>query len=118
MEYGGHFGHVMDHALACMVTIMAFRGGGGDPDRGERQRLQEYEDRVDQDYDPFHEKCGKNVFFSNNKIIATTKEDLVVNGGVFSAKPIPLGGMFQVKLLEGTGGVYTLVEEGSIVHWK
>ena len=96
---------------------MAFRGGGGGLDRGERRRLQEYEDRIDQEYDPFHEKCGKNMFFSNNNIIATTKEDLVINGGVFSAKPIPLsiGGMFQVKLLEGTGGVYTLVEEGSIV---
>ena len=66
----------------------------------ERQRLQEYEDLVDQDYDPFHEKCGKVVFFSDKKIIATRRSDEWANGVAFSAKPIPVGGMFQVKLLE------------------
>ena len=81
---------------------MAFRGAGEDLDRGERRRLQKYEDLVDQDYDPFHEKCGKDVFFSDKKLIATqrTGGDF---GVVFSAKPIPLGGMFQVKLLEKGG---------------
>ena len=54
-----------DGSHASTVTIMAFLGGGGDLDRGERQRLQEYEDLVDLDYDPFHEKCGKDVFFSD-----------------------------------------------------
>ena len=82
---------------------MAFRGGGGGGlDRGERRRLQEYEDLVDQDYDPFHEKCGKEMFFSDKKLIATTKATFAVHGVVFSAKPIPLGGMFQVKLLENS----------------
>ena len=77
---------------------MAFRGAGEDLDREERRRLQEYEGLVDQDYDPFHEKCGKNVSFSDEKLIATLIRG--VYGVVFSAKPIPLGGMFQVKLLE------------------
>ena len=72
---------------------MAFRGVG------ERRRLQEYEDLVDQDYDPFHEKCGKEVFFSDKKLIATRGSGYW-NGMVFSAKPIPLEGMFQVKLLD------------------
>ena len=79
---------------------MAFRGAGEDLDRGERQRLQEYEDLVDQDYDPFHEKCGEDVFFSDKKLIATRKASFISYGVAFSAKPIPLGGIFQVKLLE------------------
>ena len=72
-----------------------------DLDPGERRRrLQEYEDRVDQGYDPFHEKCGENVFLSDKKLIATRKASFFVYGVAFSAKPIPLGGTFQVKLLE------------------
>ena len=79
---------------------MAIRGAGGDLDREERRRLQEYEDSVDQDYDPFHEKCGKDVFFSDKRLIATRRSDQWANGMAFSAKPIPVGGIFQVKLLE------------------
>ena len=79
---------------------MAFRGAGEDVDREERQRrLQEYEDLVDQDYDPFHEKYSKDVLFSDEKLIATEISGWS-EGMVFSAKPIPLGGMFQIKLLE------------------
>ena len=78
---------------------MAFRRAGERLDRGERRRLQEYEDLVDQDYDPFHEMCGKNIFFSDKKLIATRITGWS-DGVVFSAKPIPLGGMFQVKVLE------------------
>ena len=80
---------------------MAFRGAGEDLDREERERrrLQEYEDLVDQNYDPFHEKCRKDVFFSDKKLIATRGSGYW-DGIAFSAKPIPLGGMFQVKLLE------------------
>ena len=85
---------------------MAFRGGGEDLDREERRRLQEYEDLVDQDYDPFHEKCGENVFLSDKKLIATRKAPFFSYGVAFSAKPIPLGGMFQVKLLEEDGEWY------------
>ena len=59
---------------------------------------QEYQCHVDQDYDPFHEKCGRSVFFSDKKSIASRKADSY-NGRLFSAKPIQLGGMFQVKLL-------------------
>ena len=74
--------------------------GGLDLDREERRRrLQEYEDLVNQAYDPFHEKCGKDVFLSDKKLIATRGSG-DSDGIVFSAKPIPLGGMFQVKLLE------------------
>ena len=81
---------------------MAFRGGGEDLDPEERQRLQEYEDLVDQDYDPFHEKCERRIFFSDKKLIATRRITQInwCDGVVFSAKPIPLGGIFQVKLLE------------------
>ena len=82
---------------------MAFRGAGGDFDREERRRLQEYEHLVDQDYDPFHEKCGKVVFLNDEKLIATNIKG--VYGVVFSAEPIPLGGVFQVRLLGGFGGL-------------
>ena len=84
------FGRVTDHTLTIMAS-------------GERRRrLQEYEDLVDQDYDPFHEKCTEGVFFSDKKLIATRTG--WSDGIVFSAKPIPLGGIFQVKLLEEGGG--------------
>ena len=83
---------------------MAFREGGEGLDRGERRRrLQEYEDLVDQDYDPFHEKCGENVVFSDKRLVATRRPHSEPWWGkkmVFSSKPIPLGGMFQVKILE------------------
>ena len=80
---------------------MAFRGGEEDFEKRERRRrLQEYEDLVDQDYDPFHEKCGENVFLSDKKLIATRKASFFSHGVAFTAKPIALGGMFQVKLLE------------------
>ena len=79
---------------------MAFRGAGGDFDCRERQRLQEYEDLVDQDYDPFHEKCVRDVFFSDKKLIATQRYERWANGMAIASKPIPFGGMFQVKLAE------------------
>ena len=67
--------------------------------RERRRRLQEYEDLVDQEYDPFHEKCRRDLFLSDKKLIATGIT--AWSGGIaFSAKPIPLGGTFQVKLLE------------------
>ena len=40
------------------------------------------------------------MFFSNKRIIATRRSKQFANGMAFSAKPIPLGGMFQVKLLQ------------------
>ena len=78
---------------------MAFRGAGRDLDPEERQWLQEYEDLVDQDYDPFHVKCGRDVFLSDKKLIAIRTSGYSF-GVVFSAKPIPLGGTFHIKLLE------------------
>ena len=71
---------------------------------GERQRLRDYEYLVAQKYHPFHKKCGWNVFFSDKKLIATRMSDWS-DGIVFSAEPIPLGGMFQVKLLEEGGDI-------------
>ena len=73
-----------------------------DTEEGERERsnlmdFQDNENLTEQVYDAFHEKCGDNVVFCANRTIARRK----TNGGiVFSSKPIPLGGMFQVKLLE------------------
>ena len=99
MEYGSHF-RTRDGSHASTGTIMAFRGGGGYLNHEERRRLQEYEDLVDQDYDPFHEKCGEGVFLSDKKLIATTKASIYTYRVAFSAKPIPLGGMFQVKVLQ------------------
>ena len=74
----------------------------GDSEEGERERSnlmdsQDNENLTEQVYDAFHEKCGDNVVFCANRTIARRKTD---GGIVFSSKPIPLGGMFQVKLLE------------------
>ena len=77
---------------------------------GESERLQKYEDLVDQDYDPFHHKCGKNVVFSTKRGLIATRRAGNADGIVFSAKPIPVGTMFQVKLLEKKDGrLYSLV---------
>ena len=88
---------------------MAFRAAGEGLDREERQRrLQEYEDLVDQNYDPFHEKCGENVVFSDKRLVATRRPNSEPWYGkkmVFSAKPIRVGRMFQVKLLEKGRGL-------------
>ena len=94
---------------------MAFRGVGGDLDRGERQRLQKYEDLVDQDYDPFHEKCTEGVIFSDKKLIATRISGWS-DGVVFSAQPIPLGGMFQVKVLEEHGGSLVSAQSKAVLY--
>ena len=66
-------------------------------DRGEIERFQKYEDLVDQDYDPFHHKCGEGVILSAKRRVAYRHGS---KGIVFSAKPIPVGKMFQVKLIE------------------
>ena len=79
---------------------------GKSRDRGDSVRFQKYEDLVDRDYDPFHHKCGKNVVFNTKKgLIATRRSGAGYEEGiVFSARPIPVGTMFQVKLLEKEDG--------------
>ena len=79
-------------------------GKSRDSLKEECERIQKFEDLVDHDYDPFHRKCGKNVVFSTKqRLIATRRKG---SGGeiVFSAGPIPVGAIFQVKLLEKEGG--------------
>ena len=53
-----------------------------------------------ENYDPFHETCGENVVFRENRMIASRKTDYITGGMVFSGKPVPLGEIFQIKLLE------------------
>ena len=49
------------------------------------------------DYGAFHVKCGSDIVFSHERRTAHVK---ALSGGfVYSAKPIPAGGMFQVKVL-------------------
>ena len=56
-----------------------------------------------EDFDAFHHKCGKNVVFSiERRLIATRRSGF--GGLVFSAKPMPVDTMFQVKLLETEHG--------------
>ena len=86
----------------CNSTIMAgfvrsLFGVGQSRDSGESERLQ---DLVDQDYDPFHHICGKSVVFNTKRRLIATRRTSYTDGIVFSAKPIPIGTMFQVKLLE------------------
>ena len=91
--------------------VRSLFGVGESRDRGESERLQKYEDRVDQGYDPFHHKCGKKVVFSaKGRLIAATSGIGLGGGRVYSANPIPVGTMFQVKLLEKQDGwLYSLV---------
>ena len=80
-------------------------GVGESRDRGESERLQKYEDLVHKDYEPFHHKCGRNVVFSTKSGLIATHRSGYADGIVFSAKPIPVGTMFQVKLLEKKDGM-------------
>ena len=66
---------------------------------GEGQPFREREDRAEQAYDPFHRICRPDVSFRDKNLIAT-RETGWSGGMIFSTKPIPLGGMFQVKVLE------------------
>ena len=84
----------------------------------EGQRFREREDRGEQAYDPFHRKCRRNVSFLDKNLIATRETGW--SGGMifeFSTKPIPLGGMFQVKVLEiqmSAGCFGSLVSHGVV----
>jgi hypothetical protein len=50
------------------------------------------------DYEAFHDKCG-DLIFSNGR--RTAQVPILLSGGIVrSAKPIPTGGMFQVKMVE------------------
>ena len=54
------------------------------------------------EYDDFHVNCGSNIVFTNERRAAHVKT--LSSGVVYSSKPIPAGGMFQVKvdtLLQG-----------------
>ena len=54
---------------------------------------------VDEEYDKFHVKCGRNVVFTNRRRTARGK-GVIAHGIVFSAKPILKEVRFQVKILE------------------
>ena len=56
-------------------------------------------------YLSFHGVCGKSVNFGNER--RTAEASGPANGIVYSAKPIPTGGMFQVKVVER--GNYAIV---------
>ena len=49
------------------------------------------------DYGAFYVKCGSDIIFSNERRTAHIKA--LSGGTVYSSKPIPAGGMFQVKVL-------------------
>ena len=49
-------------------------------------------------YGAFHVKCGPGIVFSNER--RTAHVEALSCGLVYSSKPIPAGGMFQVKVLE------------------
>ena len=83
---------------------------------GEDQWFRKREDHGEQAYDPFHRKCRRNVSFRDKHLIAT-RETGWSGGMIFSTKPIPLGGMFQVKVLEiqmSAGCFGSLVSHGIV----
>ena len=63
------------------------------------------ENPVDEEYDKFHVKCGRNVVFTNGRRTACGK-DVSGCGIVFSAKPILEEVRFQVKILDSPSHVY------------
>ena len=98
--------------MAGWVRSFIFGRGESRDERLQRyvERLQRYEDLVDQDYERFHDRCTfeeDNVPRTKRGLIATRRLLFVIQGApnyaneiVFSAKSIPVGTMFQVKLLE------------------
>ena len=51
-----------------------------------------------EDYEAFHIKCGGDVTFSHGR--RTAQVPISATGTVYSAKPIPTGAKFQVKVVE------------------
>ena len=47
----------------------------------------------------FHSRCGKNICLSDNNTVARRVGDLH-DSVVFTEQPVPLGTVFQVKLLK------------------
>ena len=79
------------------------KGNNVDSTDGNRRELERRCDEllaVGEKYDPFHETCGKNIVFRENRLIASRKTDYIDGGMVFSGKPVPLGEVFQIKLSE------------------
>ena len=72
---------------------MAFFAGRGELDKN--------------DHGAFHINCGENLTFSNGR--QNARISIHCEGIVFSAKPIQIGGMFQVKLLKKGYNIFALV---------
>ena len=66
-----------------------------------------------EDDEAFHIKCGKDVTFSNGRRTAYVVPNSAIGidtiGAVYSAKPIPTGAKFQVKILET--GLFCIVSD-------
>ena len=86
---------------------MAFFSGRGSMDqRYCNLRLEEqWSDK--EDCGTFHVKCGKGVTYSNGR--RTANVPIISQSIVYSAKPIPVGGKFQIKILES--GNHPLVSD-------
>ena len=91
----------------CRMALVLKEPFGGEEGRdisAEIERLQRHEDLVEEDYDPFHHKRGEKIIFTKRRLIAKHHTNVVGGGIVFSPKPIPVGTMFQVKVLEKKDG--------------
>ena len=76
---------------------MAFFSGRGKSDKGSRKSESDHEEYTG----TFHVKCGEYLKFSNERrTVHNPGDNLEETSIVYSAKPIPTGGMFQVKVVE------------------
>jgi hypothetical protein len=65
----------------------------------------------------FHPNCGKSILLKERRLIAEFRHDGCIEGMVFSAKPIPTGRMFRVKILRMRGAIaigFTSLDPNSI----
>jgi uncharacterized protein YneR len=69
--------------MAAFVRLLAKKGADDSVEHGD-----------------FHVKCGSNIVLSHERRTAHVKA--LSGGTVYSSKPIPAGGMFQVKVLQKT----------------
>ena len=94
-----------DYERRRAVTIVSKVQGASKNYESDSLSIENYEKGIVEDYDNFHDKCEENIHFSSKRLVATRKRDCF-GGKVFSAKPIPLGGTFSVKLLEKEKAAY------------
>ena len=88
------------HSIAKMADIPVEENNVNSTD-GNRRDLERHCDEpstLDEKYDPSHEKCGDNIVFRENRMIASQKNNSITGRIAFSGKLVSLDEVFKIKV--------------------